>query len=182
MKAEYVYAQSNGEVTTEYYKRLAAIGPIGVVAMNVFRAHKCSVRAKGYRKRSHKSNAYERKQYSLEQLSSVLSLHGTMLGITWGWKKDPGVKFGGTEYEEGHDSWVLYVDLPVGQVSYHSPTQLRQMQLYAGEWDGMKGASADRILKFCDDVYFSKYSEIDPINTPQNERKQTDAGSTVNNG
>lgn len=155
-----IFETSNGELTTEYYKRLAAVGAIGMVAMNVFRAQKCSIRAKGYRKRQWANNAYERKQYSLEQLDTILRKHAEELGIRWGWKKDPNVKFGGDEYEEGNDSWVLYVDLPTGQVSYHTPVQLRDIRPYAGEWDGMKGASTGRIMAFCDTVYLSKYSEL----------------------
>lgn len=147
MKAIEVYQGSDGAVTTAYYKDLEKLGPIGVVAMNLFRAQKCSARAKLYRggirgKGSYKSMAYERKAWSMEKLSEVLVEHGAKLAIRWGWKQDPNVLFGEQE------SWVLYVDLPQGQVSFHNRVKYAG-QIYPSEWDGFR-ASCDRILAFCD--------------------------------
>lgn len=150
MRAIDVYLGSDGQVTTAYYRELEQLGPIGVVAMNLFRAQKCSARAKLYRggirgKGSYKSMAYERKTYSMQQLATTLAKHGEALGIRWGWKKDPKTLFGDRE------SWVLYVDLPQGQVSFHSP-QVYIGPKYSGEWDGVK-KSCERILAFCDQVF-----------------------------
>lgn len=58
--------------------------------------------------------AYDRKQWSLRNLCDALLTHGATLGITWGWRRDPAVTF---------NPWVLYVELPTGQVSFHSPTR-----------------------------------------------------------
>lgn len=155
MKALDVYNGSSGEITSEYYRQLRIIGPLGIVAMNLFRAQKCSARAKAYRKGRWIRDAYERKQYSIEQLCLTLEEHGSQLGITYGWKEDPNVLFGG-EYEESKSSWVLYIDLPIGQVSFHSPTRSKVGPLYPGEWDGIKGASIMRVLQFCDETFAHK--------------------------
>lgn len=152
MTAIEIFLQSNGEVTVKYYKTLTAIGPIGEVAMNVFRALKCSTRAKLYRRRSHTSDAYSRKQYSIEQLCQILDKHGDQLGIKFGWKQDPNVLFGGGDYEDGKPSWVLYVDLPTGQVSFHTRERYKIGPDYLGDWDGVQKASQGRVLQFCDNV------------------------------
>lgn len=47
-------------------------------------------------------------------------------------------------------SWVLYVDLPGGQVSFHSAERYAGSD-YTGEWDG-KHLSAERIIRFAQDV------------------------------
>jgi hypothetical protein len=60
---------------------------------------------------------------------------------SYGWKQDTSTVF------EDRPSWVLYVDLPQGQVSFHSPTRGLGPD-YAGEFCGMH-VSADRICKFC---------------------------------
>ena len=46
-----------------------------------------------------------------EPLRAGSKEHAAGLGIAWGWKQDPAT----INYP-----WVLYVDLPTGQVSYHS--------------------------------------------------------------
>lgn len=49
MDAITVFEGSDGELTKTYYAELSKRGPIGEVAMNLFRAQKCSERAKVYR-------------------------------------------------------------------------------------------------------------------------------------
>lgn len=149
MTALEVYAGSDGELTKRYYAELSARGPIGLVAMNLFRAQKASSRAKVYRggirgQGSFKRMAYDKKSWSMEQLVEILGKHGSELNITYGWKQDLRVLFG----EEA--SWVLYVDLPTGQVSFHSPTRGSGPD-YPGQWDGLR-ESAGRIVRFCDRV------------------------------
>jgi len=139
-----VYLGSDGEVTKAYYRELEKYGPAGIVAVNLFRAQKCSARAKVYRggirgKGSFKSMAYDRKNWSLNNLCHALMEHAASLGIGFGWKADPATK--------GYE-WVLYVDLPSGQVSFHSPKRMPGPE-YRGEWDGV-GRSAERILEWCD--------------------------------
>jgi hypothetical protein len=154
VKAIEVYAGSDGKVTTRYYEELQSRGPIGIIALNLFRAQKCSARAKVYRggirgQGSFKSMAYDRKNWSMSNLCAVLKEHGEALGINWGWKEDPAQEF---------HSWVLYVDLPVGQCSFHSATKGTGPD-YQGDWDGQH-LSAERILSFCDQVFERRTIEV----------------------
>ena len=147
MKAIEVYAGSDGELTKRYYDELQQHGPIGEIAVNLFRAHKYSARAKVYRggvrgKGSYKSMAYDRKNWSIGLLCKSLQEHGEVLGISFGWKKDP---------QQEYHSWVMYVDLPGGQVSFHSAHRLDGPD-YSGEWCG-DHRSAERIIEFCDRVH-----------------------------
>lgn len=140
-----VYRGSDGELTKAFYSELQKCGPIGFIAMNLFRAQKCSARAKVYRGgiRGHgsfKSMAYDRKNWSLDQLSKALQEHGSKIGISFGWQRDP--------HTPGFE-WVLYVDLPTGQVSFHSATRYAGCD-YIGQWDGIRGISERRICDFCD--------------------------------
>lgn len=145
MTALEVYNGSDGKVTIAYYQQLQERGPLGVIAMNLFRAQKCSSRAKKYRRRVYKGEAYDRKNWSMQELCKALDLYGSKRCgdpmIAYGWKQDPNC--------QGFE-WVLYVDLPQGQVSFHSPTRGAGPD-YAGEWDGAR-KSAERILAFCDNV------------------------------
>jgi hypothetical protein len=142
-----IYTGSDGEATKRLYASLDAIGPIGRVALNLFRAQKCSARAKVYRgglrgRGSYKSMAYDRKQWSMDQLCQVLEEHGVALGVTWGWKRDPAAEF---------HAWVLYVQLPVGQVSFHTAGR-GQGPDFSGEWDGVRDVAAWRVIRFVSDV------------------------------
>lgn len=178
-----IYAGSDGEETTALYERIEKLGNVGVVAMNLFRACKASERAKKYRRR-YKGVAYEKKNWSLKLLCGALSAldksdlalgcstpgcthpdgkpciscgfivaHGI---INWGWKEDPNAEF---------HNWVLYVDLPNGQVSFHAATPLSAHR-YEGEWDG-EHASAHRIIEFAQAILDGRTIEkaIKPIAT-----------------
>jgi hypothetical protein len=150
MTAANVYAGSDGELTKAFYAELEKRGPIGLVAMNLFRAQKCSARAKVYRggqrgRGSYRSMAYERKSWSMGLLCEILAKHSAELGIRYGWKEDPRTVF------RMDSSWVLYVDLPTGQVSFHSPSRGRGPD-YPSDWDGVPDVSAARIILFCDRV------------------------------
>ena len=155
MKAIEVFAQSNGELTKRYYVELEKRGSLGLIAVNLFRAQKTSTRAKLYRGRRYKDAAYDTKTWSMQNLVKILADRWPELWReniesgadrpTYGWKEDPETLFG------ERASWVLYVDLPQGQVSFHSPTRLDGPD-YVGEWDGQR-KSAERILAFCDSVY-----------------------------
>lgn len=146
-RARRVFDGSDGAVTRALYSDLEAAGPAGVVAMNLFRAQKCSARAKVYRggirgQGSYKSMAYDRKNWSMDNLCKVLGVHAAALGIGWGWKLDPA---------QAYHSWVMYVDLPgFGQVSFHSAGRGAGPD-YAGEWD-RKHESESRIIAYCDQV------------------------------
>ena len=148
MKAWEIYTGSDGEATKQFYVALQARGAVGVVAVNLFRAQKASSRAKVYRggirgKGSFRGMAYDRKNWSLQQLCAALVEHGAALGIQFGWKRDDGTP----GFEE-----CLYVDLPEhGQVSFHSAVRYAGPE-YTGEWDGAR-SSAERIVAFCDRIF-----------------------------
>lgn len=148
MKAIDVFATSDGDFTKRYYEYLKSKGVLGVIAMNLFRAQKCSTRAKVYRRSSHKHNAYDRKKWSIDQLCEVLIQFGEPAGITFGWKADPKVKFGG---EDDITSQVFYIDLPQGQVSFHCRERGKGPE-YTKEWDGVRGMSQQRIIEFCNSL------------------------------
>jgi len=135
-----IYEGSDGEATKGLYAELQAMGPAGIVAMNLFRAQKCSERAKVYRggnaKGKFKAQAYERKQWSMDNLCKALLEHG--LFFPWGWARDPKQEF---------HCWVLYIELPTGQVSFHAATRGKGPD-YGAEWDGQPGQSPSRILRW----------------------------------
>ena len=145
MTALEVFMQNDGEVTKAYYEQMNARGPLGQIAVALFRAQKRSSRAKDYRRGRFRRAAYDVKQWSIDQLTELLTKYGDQFCFIWGWKQDPNVLFG----EE--PSWVLYVDIDdVGQCSFHSPTRGKGPE-YPGEWCGQH-TSADHIIQFCDKV------------------------------
>jgi hypothetical protein len=146
-----IYEGSDAALTKSFYEALGRRGTIGTIAMNLFRAQKCSARAKKYRggirgKGFFRDMAYERKAWSMQQLCVALS-QGT---LAFGWKKDGGREFG--------PEWVLYVDLPEGQVSFHSYARYQGPD-YPGEWDKQK-ASAERIVRFAQRVLDGDYADV----------------------
>jgi hypothetical protein len=134
-----VYAGSNGEATKALYARLEALGTAGVVAVNLFRACKASERAKVYRGGGYRGAAYDKKQWSMDNLCAALERDGERLGIRWGWGIDDAMKGRGEPHHH-----VLYVDLPTGQVSFHSGSRGAGPD-YPDRWDGLPGQSAGRI-------------------------------------
>lgn len=139
MTALEIYLGSDGEATKALYARLEQLGPVGIVALNLFRAQKSSERAKHYRRRF-KGMAYEKKQWRLGNLCDALAQHGAALGIRHGWKQDP---------MQPYYPWVLYVDLQTGQqASFHSPTRGSGPD-YPGDWDHEQ-KSAQRIIAWVD--------------------------------
>jgi len=136
MKAREVFDQNDGDVTKAYYAAMNAKGIDCQLGVALFRAQKRSTAAKRYRGRKYTQAAYDVKNWSMGEICRLAKLSG----LRWGWKRDPAT----TAYE-----WVLYVDLPNGQVSFHSPLRLEGPD-YPGEWDGIRGASVERILAFCD--------------------------------
>ncbi len=144
-RASKVFHQQDGRITKAYYAELSALGPIGLVALNLFRAQKRSSRAKDYRRGKWRRAAYDVKSWSMDELCRILAEHGEALGIKFGWKEDAGVVFG------SDPSFVLYVELPQGQISFHQPHRGAGPD-YPGEWDGRRGASEERIIRFCDGV------------------------------
>lgn len=141
MTVQEIYDGSDGEATKALYRELEALGPIGIIAVNLFRAHKTSARAKMYGRSKYRGMSYDKKDWSLNNLVSALVEHGTSLGITFGWKQDPNTP--------GYE-WVLYVDLPTGQASFHT-SHRGEGPDYTLEWDGEK-RSGSRIIQFCEEL------------------------------
>lgn len=142
-----IYDGSDGEATKGLYVRLEALGTAGIVAMNLFRAHKASARAKVYRggdkNGSWKSQAYQRKAWSLDNLAKALVDRADELAVVWGWGEDDA-------QEINRD--VLYVDLPTGQVSFH--TQGRGVgPAYPAKWDGAIKQGQSRICRWIERLF-----------------------------
>lgn len=140
-RAADVFNQNDGDVTKAYYAELQAKGFLGELAVALFRAQKRSTAAKRYRGGRYRRAAYDVKNWSLSEICRLMSSDARH-GLEWGWQRDPATP--GFE-------WVLYADLPTGQVSFHSADRLRGPD-YLRKWDGQRGASEARILAFCDGV------------------------------
>lgn len=133
-----IYEGSDGEATKRLYQRLEALGPVGHVAVNLFRAHKSSARAKVYRGGGYRGLAYERKGWAMDNLVAILAEQAAELGIRWGWGEDAA-----QEYHR----WVLYVDVPTGQVSFHTERRGGGPD-YPAAWDGERNTGATRICRW----------------------------------
>lgn len=196
-----IYSGSDAEATKALYAELERRGEIGVIALNLLRACKASARAKVYRGgNSHgrfKDQAYKKKEWSLRQLCEALVAlddgkgcstpgcgfpdgrpcigcnrvvsHGV---VAWGWKEDPAQTF---------HRWVLYVDLLVGQVSFHAAMPIPIASLNGGfppykhEWDGQH-QSAERIIRYAECVLNGEPFPIEgaPLTTPADTSDRTD--------
>lgn len=130
-----VYRARNADATRALYADLAALGPAGEIAVNLCRAMKNSGMAKGYRRRSATAAAYDTKGWAMRNLAELLPAHAARLGLTWGWGVDPA---------QSYHRIVLYVDLPTGQVSFHTDLRLAGPDHAAG-WDGVRDAGPDRL-------------------------------------
>lgn len=136
-----IYEGSDGGKTTGLYAALEQLGPAGHVAVNVFRANKSSQRAKAYRGK-YKGMAYDRKQWSIENLVKALQEHAASIDMWWGWREDP---------EQAMHRWVFFVELPTGQVSFHTAVKLDGPD-FPEAWDGVRGVSPMRICRWCADL------------------------------
>ena len=145
MEALYVMNQNDGYITRRYYAELGGKGPLGEIAVAIFRAQKRSSRAKDYKRGKYRGAAYDVKQWSMGEICKLIDIHGKKYDLSYGWKTDPNTLFGESA------SWVLYVDLPEGQVSFHSPSR-GPGPAYAGDWDGQRGMGPNRVAAFCDRV------------------------------
>lgn len=126
-------------------------GYAGKLAAALFRVQKASYRAKKYRGKS-KSRGYSRKVECIDQLCDILSFPES--NVRWGWGKD----------RKGFLADVLYVDLPCGQVSFHS-THRGHGPDYPGKWDCRQN-SWKNVLKFGQEVI----DNIDPIEEEKKPR------------
>jgi hypothetical protein len=148
-----VYQGSDGDATKALYERLAALGITGLIAVDVFRAQKASERAKKYRGgtggKSYARMAYERKQWAMNKLADLLVLNAKAQGISWGWGEDP---------KQEYHRQVLYIDLPTGQISWHTEHRGAGPD-YPGQWDGIRNASVGRIVSWVAQVLDTEKKE-----------------------
>lgn len=148
MTASMVYRTSNGALTTRFYRLLKQRGPWGEIAAALFKAQKASKRAKKYgpyagvNGSSFRDLSYGRKGQALKELCDLLEKNFAGADLHWGWKKDGANQL---------PPWVFYVELPQGQVSFHSHDRFSGPD-YKGQWDGMRGASEERVIDFCDSI------------------------------
>jgi hypothetical protein len=137
-----IYQGSNGDATKALYAELEQLGPIGLIGVNLFRACKCSERAKAYRKGpGHKTAAYDRKDWSIGNLARALQAN-QVLGLKWGWALDEELRGRGDPHHH-----IIYIELPTGQVSFHTG-QRHDGPDFAGQWDGARGVAPNRICRF----------------------------------
>ena len=134
------YEGSEAYVTKSLHSEIERIGAPGKLAANLLRAMKASARAKVYHGRDFKDRAYERKLWAIEQSVQVLKDHPE-LNMRWGWKRDLFCFV----------PWVLYVELPMGQISFHCQERGEGPD-FTGEWDGIQNVSAQRIILFAAQV------------------------------
>lgn len=135
-----IYDGSDGDRTMGLYRKLERLGGAGVLAMNLFRACKNSQRAKQYRGRQYKDAAYGRKQWAMGNL--VTALEQADPPVEWGWALDDA---------QPHHKWVLYIDTPRGQVSFHTAERGRGPD-YSKAWDGIRDAGAGRVCSWVVDL------------------------------
>lgn len=157
MEVMAVYNGSNGDETVAMYKRLEALGPAGVIAMNLFRCTKASGRAKVYRgrgSRAWRAQAYDKKNWSIGLLAAALAEHAASLGIAWGWGVDE--LLAKTDDPHVH---VIYVDLPEGQVSFHTDER-RPGPDHPTGWDQVRGAGPTRICKHVSALLTTSPAEV----------------------
>ena len=146
MTANEAFDGSDAAETRSFVKRLREMGVEGAIAAELFRCQKASTRAKMYHGK-YRNRAYARKGDSLGILCAALKSNPQ---YTWGWKLDPGENFA---------TWVLYVELPQGQVSFHA-RERGDGPDYVSEWDGQH-ESEDRILAYCDSILAERRGTLD---------------------
>ena len=143
-----VYRGSRSDATKRLYDQLAAVGVPGALAVDLLRAQKNSERAKLYRgggaEGRYKMLGYRRKDWALKNLCETLEAdaHTFRPPIRWGWGRDLAQPFAKD---------VLYIELPTGQVSFHTEHR-GPGPAYSGRWDGAPGTSPSRICRFAANV------------------------------
>lgn len=141
-----VFQGSDSACTRKFLTHLEKQGQPGRIAAALFRAQKASSKAKLYSGGIERSNgefqsfrtlSYEKKSRSLKELCSLLLIDSA--GIEWGWGRDD---------ENARAPHVLYVDLPSGQVRFHTAERFAGPD-YPAAQDGERASEA-RIITYCD--------------------------------
>jgi hypothetical protein len=138
-----VYRGSDSALTKKLFARLKPYGIDGQLAIALFRAQKASGRAKVYRgavrgRGSFREMAYDRKQDALINFCDLLE----PTAYIWGWSID--------DKQQLHKH-VLYVDLPTGQVSFHSSERGAGPD-YSKPWDGKHGQCPRRVCEWIESI------------------------------
>jgi hypothetical protein len=141
-----VFQGSDSARTRRFLSHLEKRGQPGRIAAALFRSQKASSKAKLYSGgiersngefHSYRSLSYQKKSQALKALCSLLLLDSA--GIEWGWVSDE---------ENSRAPHVLYLDLPSGQVRFHSAERFAGPD-YRGTLDGERASEA-RIIAYCD--------------------------------
>jgi hypothetical protein len=132
-----VYEGSDALATRALYAELTAVGRSGELAVNLMRACKKSERAKVYRGRHYRESSYDGKQWAMGEICRLLVYYPELVEA-WGWGEDT---------KQAFHTWVLYVELPQGQVSFHTAAR-GEGPNYFKPWDGQVGFSPGRIVTF----------------------------------
>ena len=128
-----VFQGSDSARTRKFLTHLEKQGQPGRIAAALFRSQKASSKAKLYSGgiersngefHSYRSLSYQKKSRSLKELCSLLLVDSA--GIVWGWGRDDA---------NPHAPRVLYLELPTGQVRFHSAERLAGPD-YPGNLDG----------------------------------------------
>ena len=108
---------------------------------------------------SYSDLAYQKKAEAVAALCEILSTDPC--GMTWGWQHSS---------QKDYPPWVLYLDLPQGQVTFHSAERLTGPD-YEGQWD-REHESEQRVLEFCDSLvgYEGLLREFLPASTRPKEQ------------
>lgn len=130
------YHGSDAVKSKRLYRRLEEKGRDGELAAQLLRSQKASSRAKQYR-RDYKDYAYSKKGEGLARLCELLG----QSDHRWGWGLDP---------SQEDAPYVLYVDLPNGQISFHAVNRGEGPE-YSGDWD-REHASEARIIRFAESI------------------------------
>ena len=96
-----------------------------------------------------KPDKHDTKQWSLDNLVRVLVAQD--LGIRFGWGRD--------EKAVGFEN-VLYVDTPMGQMSFHTERRGDGPD-YPGVWDGAAKSGPDRICRWCEMLLISADAPVE---------------------
>jgi hypothetical protein len=134
MTAKEAFDTSDAADFRGFAKLLEEVGALGKIAADLLRCQKSSTRAKLYGRSEYRTFSYERKETHLARLCVQLAT----AGLTWGWQED----------KSSHVPWILYVDLPNGQVSFHCYERFTGPE-YPGKWDEQH-ASEVRVIGFAD--------------------------------
>lgn len=156
MNAQAAYEATDYSETRSYLRALANAGRLGRIAAALFAAMRASTDAKTERRLAKgdplaeitvSRAGYARKRLAMQKVCELLAHNAA--GLAWGW---------GNDRRQADCPFVLFVDLPQGQVSFHTPEKLMGPE-YAGRWD-RACQNRERVLAFCDALLPSNGQQV----------------------